>query len=176
LSAHAKAVQQQRELDCSCQSSAAAEGACLLIPNQCSSRGSLSSHTKAVQQQRELVCSYQSSAAAQGACWLLAYQCNSIGNLSVDTNAMQQLNWTVSKLEVPCRCSRASVTYCGSQEMLFMSCTLGVCVDILFACDSNSSDLAGRQQLPMVTLYTLFELVRFLESAGFPLTNNNHSL
>jgi hypothetical protein len=51
-----------------------------------------------------------------------------------------------------------------------MSCTLGVCVDILFACDSNSSDLAGRQQLPMVTLYTLFELVRFLESAGFSLT------
>jgi hypothetical protein len=55
LSAHAKAEQQQRELVCSHQSSAAAEGACLLIPKQSSSTGSVSVDFKAVQQQKQLV-------------------------------------------------------------------------------------------------------------------------
>jgi hypothetical protein len=41
------------------------------------------------------------------------------------------------------------------QSEMLSSCTTVVCVDV--AWDSNSSDLAGRQQLPMVTLYMLFE-------------------
>jgi hypothetical protein len=70
--------------------SAAAAEACLLMPKQSNSRGSLSAHTKAVQQHRELVCSHQSSAAAEGACLLTPKQCSSSGSLSAHTKAEQQ--------------------------------------------------------------------------------------
>jgi hypothetical protein len=64
MAAHTKAVQQQRELVFSYKSSAAAEGAGLLM-QKLSSTGSLLIASIPMQQHRELVCGYQSNAAAE---------------------------------------------------------------------------------------------------------------